>query len=137
MMKTTKGAASAALCFLLSTAASHAQQYDLLLKGGRVIDPKNSIDGILDLAVAGGRIAAVAASINSAQARRVVDVTGLIVVPGLIDIHAHMFHTTGQADAWAGDSSIAPDSFGPRSCTTTMVDAGSAAGATLRRFAIP
>lgn len=125
MTKTTKRAASAALCFLLLTAAAHGQQYDLLLKGGRVIDPKNSIDGMLDVAVAGGRIAAVAASINAAQARRVVDVTGLIVVPGLIDIHAHMFHTTGQADAWAGDSSIAPDSFGPRSCTTTMVDAGS------------
>ena len=97
----------------------------MVLKGGRLIDPKNGIDAIRDVAVSNGRVAAIAASINAAQSRKVVDVTGLVVTPCLVDIHAQMFHTTGQADAWAGDNSIAPDAFGPKSCTTTMVDAGS------------
>ena len=123
MATNQRRAASAAL--LLFTFTASAQQYDLLLKGGRVIDPKNNLDALRDVAIRNGRIAAVEPIINSAEAKRVVDVKGLIVTPGLVDIHAHMFHTTGQADAWAGDNSIAPDSFGPKSCTTTMVDAGS------------
>ena len=123
MATNQRRAASAAL--LLFTLTANAQQYDMVLKGGRLIDPKNAIDAVRDVAISNGRIAAIAPSINAAQARKVVDVTGLVVSPGLVDIHAHMFHTTGAADAWAGDNSIAPDAFGPKSCTTTMVDAGS------------
>ncbi len=123
MATNQRRAASAAL--LLFTLTANAQQYDMVLKGGRLIDPKNAIDAIRDVAISNGRIAAIAPSIPAAQARKLVDVTGLVVSPGLVDIHAHMFHTTGVADAWAGDNSIAPDAFGPKSCTTTMVDAGS------------
>jgi dihydroorotase len=108
-------------------AVSFAQpRYDLLLKGGHVIDPKNNIDGIMDVAVRDGRIAEVARSIDPARASKVLDATGLYVTPGIVDIHTHLFHTTGLAGAWAGDNSVAPDSFSFRSGTTTMVDAGSA-----------
>ncbi len=114
------------LALLLAAAAlAGAQQYDLLLKGGRVIDPRNGIDGIRDVAIKDGKIAAVAEGISPSQAKSVVDVAGLVVTPGLIDIHVHVFHTTGIADAWAGDLSVAPDSFSFRTGVTTMVDAGS------------
>ena len=54
-----------------------------------------------------------------------VDVSGLYVTPGLIDVHVHVFATTGMKDAWAGDNSVLPDGFSFRSGVTTMVDAGS------------
>jgi dihydroorotase len=100
-------------------------QYDLLLKGGHVIDPKNNIDGIRDVAISAGKIAAVSASIDPARARKIVDATGLYVTPGIVDMHTHLFHTTGIRDSWAGDNSVQPDAFSFRSGTTTMVDAGS------------
>jgi dihydroorotase len=100
-------------------------QYDLLLKGGHVIDPKNNIDARMDVAVRGGAIAAVAPSIDATQARRTLDVSGLYVTPGLIDLHTHVFHTTGVQDAWAGDNSIPPDTLSFRTGVTTFADAGS------------
>jgi dihydroorotase len=99
--------------------------YDVLLKGGHVIDARNGIDGVMDVAVAGGKIAAVRAGIDPGMARQVVDVAGLYVTPGLIDIHVHVFATTGVKGAWAGDSSVLPDGFSFRTGVTTMVDAGS------------
>ena len=100
-------------------------QFDLLLKGGHVIDPKNNIDGIRDVAVRAGKIAAVSTGTDPGRARKVVDVTGLYVTPGVVDIHTHLFYTTGIRDSWAGDNSVQPDAFSFRSGTTTMVDAGS------------
>jgi dihydroorotase len=67
----------------------------------------------------------VRAAIDPASARQVVDVAGLYVTPGLIDIHVHVFATTGVRGAWAGDSSVLPDGFSFRTGVTTMVDAGS------------
>jgi dihydroorotase len=119
------------LCFsllpvLVAVLPAGAQPtYDLLLQGGHVIDPRNGIDAVMDVAVAGGRIAAVRAGIDPADAREVVDVRGLHVTPGLIDIHVHVFATTGMRGAWAGDNSVLPDGFSFRSGVTTMVDAGS------------
>jgi len=101
-------------------------QYELLLKGGHVIDPKNGIDGRRDVAIRDGRIAEVAPTIPITQARKVLDVEGLYVTPGLVDIHVHLFASTGIPDAWAGDRSVYPDGFSFRSGVTTMVDAGSA-----------
>jgi len=101
-------------------------RYDVLLKGGHVIDPKNNIDGRMDAGVRDGKIAAVAPSINPAQAAKTIDVTGLYVTPGLVDIHVHAFYSTGVPNAWAGDESIQPDAFSFRTGVTTMVDAGSA-----------
>ena len=112
---------------LMTLAASlPGQKYDLLLKGGRVVDPKNSIDELRDVAVKDGRIAAVAAGIAASEARTVVDVSGLVITPGLVDIHVHLYSTTGVANAWAGDDSVRPDDFSFRSGVTTMADAGSA-----------
>jgi len=114
----------ALLVFLLPAMVAWGQ-YDLLLRGGHVIDPKNQIDALMDVAVQGGKVAEVAPSIAAAKAKKVIDVGGLYVTPGLVDIHTHLFHTTGVKDAWAGDNSVMPDGFSFRSGITTMVDAGS------------
>lgn len=100
--------------------------YDLLLKGGHVIDPKNQINGVMDVAIAGGKIASVAPRIDAAQARKVIDVSGLYVTPGIVDIHIHAYYTPDFREAWAGDNSISPDGFTFRTGVTTAVDAGSA-----------
>ncbi len=118
---------SALLPMLLAFAPGVRAQpaYDLLLKGGHVIDPRNGVDGVMDVATSSGKIAAVRHGIDPAQARQVIDVSGLYVTPGLIDIHVHVFATTGVKDAWAGDNSVLPDGFSFRTGVTTMVDAGS------------
>ena len=66
-------------------------KYDLLLKGGRVIDPANNVDGVFDVAIAGRYISAVENDIAPELARKVANVSGLIVTPGLIDLHAHFY----------------------------------------------
>src|SRR5688572_12694773 len=111
------------LFFLCATA--FAQDYDLLLKGGHVIDPANSIDGPRDIAVTAGRIARVAADIPPASAKKVVDAKGLYVTPGLIDLHAHVFGYSG---------SIFPDDSSLIAGTTTIVDAGGAGYRTFDEF---
>jgi dihydroorotase len=114
------------LIFALLLCAAARAQYDIVLKGGHVIDPKNGIDAQMDVAIAGNKIAAVAPDISAAQAKKVIDVHGLFVTPGLVDIHTHLFFTTGAGGAWAGDESIQPDAFSFRTGVTTMADAGSA-----------
>jgi dihydroorotase len=113
-------------CLLLRCASSAAAQpdYDLLLKGGHVIDGRNGINAVRDVAIKDGKIAAVAADIPAARAVKTVNATGLYVTPGLIDIHVHMF--PGTADRYsAGALSVPPDGFTLRSCVTTVADAGS------------
>jgi dihydroorotase len=101
-----------------------AQPYDLLLRGGRVFDPANGIDGVRDVAIAEGTIAAVEERVEG-EARSVVDARGLIVVPGLVDLHAHVFFgTEPNADYSNGYNALAPDGFTFRSCVTTVVDTG-------------
>ena len=80
------------LSVLMAVASGRTQtpRYDLLLTGGHVIDPANRIDAILDVAVSGGKIAAVESNIPASMAGKVVDVTGLYVTPGLVDIHVHV-----------------------------------------------
>jgi len=91
--------------------------YDLLLKQGHVIDPANGIDKVMDIAVANGKIARVAANIPASEARKVIYAQGLYVTPGLIDLHAHVFGYSG---------SIFPDDSALPAGTTTIVDAGGA-----------
>jgi dihydroorotase len=99
--------------------------YDLLIKGGHVIDAKNGVDGVRDVAIAGGKIAAVAADIPAAEAKTVVPAAGLYVVPGLIDLHTHVFHGPDLDAAYSnGPHAVPPDGFTFRSGVTTVVDAG-------------
>ena len=113
-------------CLLLFGSLAAAQpRYELLLKGGRVIDPKNNLNGTMDVAIAAGKIARVATGIPAAEAQKVIDVGGLIVTPGLVDIHVHVYAGTGMKGAYSGDNSVYPDGFTFRSGVTTVVDAGS------------
>jgi dihydroorotase len=95
--------------------------YDLVLKGGRVIDPKNRRNRVLDVAIAGDRIARVAPAIDPKLAAHVVDVSGLIVTPGLIDLHVHVYHTREPEGL-----SVIADHHAFRSGVTTVVDTGTA-----------
>src|SRR6266581_5009459 len=79
------------LACLTAAGLLSAQTYDLLLKGGHLIDPANRIDRVMDVAVSGDKIARVAESIPAGQARKTVDVSGLYVTPGLVDIHTHVY----------------------------------------------
>jgi dihydroorotase len=101
-------------------------KYDVLLRGGHVIDPRNSLSAVRDVAIAGGKIAAVAPRIDPADAFKTIDVSGLYVTPGLIDIHVHVYTGTGEKGSYAGDNSVYPDGFTLRTGVTTAVDAGGA-----------
>ncbi len=99
-------------------AASQDAAFDLVLTGGRVVDERNGVDGIADVAMSAGRIAAVGPGL-SARARRVRDVSGSVVAPGLVDVHAHVYHK-------ATSLGVDPGFIARRSGVTTFVDAGSA-----------
>ncbi len=107
-----------------TSAADH--RYDLLLEGGHVIDARNDLSAVRDVAIVDGRIAAVAPEIDPAEALRVVDVSGLYVTPGLVDIHTHVYTGTGERGSYAGDNSVYPDGHTLRVGVTTVVDAGGA-----------
>jgi dihydroorotase len=109
-----------------SFALAQTQPYDLLLQGGHVIDAKNDIDAVRDVAIKDGKIAQVAAHIDPSQAFKVVKVNGLYVTPGLIDIHVHVYAGTGEKGSYAGDSSLYPDGYMFREGVTTVADAGCA-----------
>jgi dihydroorotase len=113
--------------FLCLAAAQLAAQapYDLLLKGGHVMDPKNGIDAVRDVGIRDGRIAAVQENLPSSSATRTVAAAGLYVTPGLVDIHVHVYAGTGVPHVYYGDNSVYPDDHSFKACTTTMVDAGS------------
>ena len=101
--------------------------FDLLVKGGEVIDPGSGRRGLFDVAVNRNRIAAVDRDIPASDAARVVDATGKIVTPGLIDLHTHVFHGCSY---WG----VRPDPVASRSGVTTWIDAGSAGAMTLGGF---
>ena len=93
--------------------------YDLVIRGGRVIDPAQGIDAPRDVAFRDGKVAALEASIEAGAAREVIAAAGKLVVPGLIDLHTHVY--------WGGTSlSVQPVPVALRSGATTLVDAGSA-----------
>lgn len=100
--------------------------YDYLIRNGHIIDPKNDIDEVLDLAISGKTIAKVGKNITSKNARKVIDAKGLLVTPGLVDSHVHCYYSTGMSKAWAGNYGLQPDYFNFSSGVTTMVDVGSA-----------
>ena len=99
--------------------------FDLVIKGGHVIDPANNVDSLMDVGVAGRVVGAVASNIPESQARRVIDASGMWVTPGLIDIHAHC---TGFSGAMFPEEMCFP--YG----VTTMVDCGGSGWRTFDAF---
>ena len=103
-----------------------APEYDFLIKGGHVIDPRNRLSSVRDVAIKDGRVAAVERDIPAGRALKAVDASSLYVTPGLVDIHVHVFPGEKKNDYAGGDWSIYPDGFTLRSCVTTVTDVGSA-----------
>ena len=128
MMTTAKvfGAVLIALVVGVPPASAQQGKFDLLIRGGHVIDPRNAIDAVMDVAIAGGKIAEVSVKIDASRANRVADATGLYVVPGLIDIHTHVFYGTEDTYLSNGHVAVQPDAHGPHAGVTTVVDVGGA-----------
>lgn len=124
------------LIFTLALACGLCAQvrYDLLLKRGHVIDAKNRISAVRDVAISNGKIAAVAENIDPALALKTVDVNGLYVTPGLIDIHAHVYTYNADHGAYADDHGVMPDGFTFRNGVTTVADPGSSGWRTFEDF---
>src|SRR5262252_5228793 len=133
-MRTYRGLTISALLSLFCVDQMTGQTYDLLLKGGHVIDGKNNINAVRDVAIADGKIAAVAANIDPSLARKTVDASGLYVTPGLVDIHAHVYTYNGTRGAWANDHGVRPDGFTFRVGVTTVVEPGSSGWRTFEDF---
>lgn len=101
--------------------------HDLLLKGGRVIDPARGLDELADVAFAEGRVAEIGPDLPASGAREVRDVRERLVVPGLIDLHTHVY--------WGGTSiGVDPQALALQGATATLVDAGTAGAANLAGF---
>jgi dihydroorotase len=114
------------LPFLLIVISINGQQLDILLKGGHLIDPKNEIDRPMDIGIKDGKIAEVAEDISITEAKKHIDISGLYISPGFIDMHVHVFQGN-EPDAYIanGATSVMPDGFTFRAGVTTVVDAGS------------
>lgn len=114
---------------------AHGQAIDLLLKGGYVIDPKNNISSKMDVAIVGDKIFRVAKDIPANTSKKTIDVSGLYITPGIIDMHTHVFHgpdvNSISANSPAG---LQADAFSFKSGVTTVVDAGSAGWRNFRQF---
>ena len=124
-----RGKLLACAALTLQTASAAAQplpSYNLLLRGGHVIDAKNKIDAVMDVAIKDGKIARVAPGLSPKDAIKTIDAKGLYVTPGLIDLHVHVYNGTGEKGSYAGDLSVPPDGFTFRSGVTTVIDAGCA-----------
>jgi dihydroorotase len=121
------------LSLVLAGAAS-AQDFDLLLKGGHLIDGKNRLSSIRDVGIKDGKVAEVGSNIPAARALKTVDVSGLYVTPGLVDIHVHVFAGMGERGSYAGDHSVYPDGFTYRNGVTTVADAGSSGWRNFEEF---
>lgn len=119
----------------IAVGSAAAQAYSIVIKGGHVIDARNGIDEVMDVAIADGKIAAVAKNIDSSKARQVINARGMYVAPGLIDIHTHVFWGVEPNHQYAnGNLAIQPDGFTFRNGVTTIVDAGSSGWRTFPAF---
>ena len=123
------------LFWMIQVGTLQAQQIDILLKGGHVIDPKNKIDSKMDVAILENKIVQIAPDIPVTNAKKVIDVNGLFVTPGLIDMHVHVFMGNDLGAYIAnGPTSVAPDGFTFRAGVTTVVDAGSSGWRNFRQL---
>lgn len=115
---------SLALFLFLVSVIAQAQEFDLLIKNGHVIDPKNNIDSKMDIAISGGKIAKIGNDIPAEYSLKVIDAKGYLITPGLINIHTHVFVGSKPNTFADGVLSVSPDDFSFRSGITTVVDAG-------------
>jgi dihydroorotase len=123
------------LFYILPLQLIIAQDIDLLIKNGHLIDPKNEINATMDVAIKDGKILEIAKNISASRANTVVDAKGLYVTPGLIDLHVHNFAGTMKDAAYSnGWNSVAPDGFTFRAGVTTVVDQGCAGWRNYRVF---
>ena len=102
------------------------QALDLIVRNGRVINPAENVDAMLDVGVQEGRIAAIGPGIEASPETRTLDASGCLVLPGLIDFHTHIFY--------GGPWGVDPDALGPRTCVITMVDCGTAGAGNFHGF---
>ena len=136
-MKSMKPASLLLLALIVAQAtgpAAQAPEYDLLLKNGHVIDARNNLSAVRDVAIKDRKVAVVGTNIPASRAVKTVDVSGLYVTPGLVDIHVHVYPGEKKNDYAGGDWSIYPDGFTLRSCVTTVADAGSSGWRTCPDF---
>jgi dihydroorotase len=114
------------LTIFMITGIVVAQDYNIVIKGGHLIDPKNNIDGIMDIAISKGKIAMVSKNIEEKEGNQIIYARGMYVTPGIIDLHVHVYYGT-KMDQYLmnGPSSVQADAFSFRAGVTTMVDAGS------------
>jgi dihydroorotase len=120
---------------LVNTFMVWSQTFSIVIKEGHVIDTKNNIDGVMDIAINDGKIVQVAKNIDAGQAIQVINAKGFYVTPGLIDIHTHNFVGTNLDQAYMnGPAGVIPDGFTFRSGVTTIVDAGSSGWRTFPDF---
>jgi dihydroorotase len=117
----------AAIVFLLLAAFANAQNYSIVIKDGHVIDPKNNINGVMDVAIKDGKVVMTGKNIDTRGAKQVINAKGMYVSPGFIDIHSHNFFGT-EPDHYLsnGFTALPPDGFTFRVGVTTVVDAGGA-----------
>jgi dihydroorotase len=123
------------LIALLFSNLLSAQEFDILIKDGRLIDAKNAINKVMDVAISEGKVTLVAENIFANRAKKVINAKGFYVAPGLIDIHSHNFFGT-EPNAYLSNSftALPPDGFSFRTGVTTVVDAGGAGWRNFRQF---
>jgi dihydroorotase len=114
--------------------ASAQTDYDLLIKGGHVIDGKNKISAVRDVGIKDDKIVAVAPNLAASRALKTVDAAGLYVTPGLVDIHVHVYPGMTKGSYASGSLGLQPDGFTLRNGVTTVADAGSAGWRTFEDF---
>jgi len=121
--------------FFLFQLKSYTQVYDILIKNGHVIDVKNNINKIIDIAIVDNKIALIQKNISIKSALKIIDANGLYVSPGLIDIHSHNFHGTEPNNYLSNSfAALPPDGFSFRSGVTTIVDVGGAGWKNFKTF---
>lgn len=114
------------LVLCLTAEIVKSQMYDIVIKDGHLIDPKNNLDGIMDIAISGGKIALISKTIGEKEGKKVINAKDMYVTPGIIDMHVHVYHGTNAGqDYMNGPNAVAPDGFTFRAGVTTVVDAGS------------
>src|SRR5690606_13026458 len=115
--------------------ASFGQTYRVIVKGGHLIDPKNNIDRLMDVAINGDTIAKIAEHIPVAEGKQIIDASGMVVCPGYIDIHSHNFFGAKPNQGYSdGFNALPPDGFTFRNGVTTVVDAGGSGWKTFPTF---